>query len=48
MATPEQIAQLSEYDFIVAIDVSGSTSETDTKTGASRLTYMAETTIAIS
>ena len=48
MATPEQIAKLSEYDFIVAIDVSGSTSETDTKTGASRLSYMAETTIAFS
>lgn len=37
---------LSEYDFIVVADASGSMSETDTPTGASRWDYMQESALA--
>lgn len=42
MATQEQLAALSEYDFIVAIDASGSMGTEDVK-GRSRWAYMHET-----
>lgn len=46
MATAEQLSALSEYDFIVAIDASGSMGETDTPNGKSRWEYVQETAIA--
>ena len=42
MATEQQIAQLSEYDFIVCVDASGSMGTEDVK-GRSRWAYMQET-----
>lgn len=42
MATEQQIAQLSEYDFIVCVDASGSMGTEDMK-GRSRWAYMQET-----
>lgn len=45
MATPEQIAILSEYDFIVAVDASGSMSIADVK-GRSRWDTMQESLLA--
>ena len=42
MATEQQLASLSEYDFIVAIDASGSMGPEDIK-GRSRWAYMQET-----
>jgi Mg-chelatase subunit ChlD len=39
-------ATLSEYDFIIAIDASGSMGETDTKNGRSRWDYAQETITA--
>ncbi|MDD2744184.1 MAG: VWA domain-containing protein [Rhodocyclaceae bacterium] len=43
MATEQQIATLSEYDFIVAIDASGSMGTEDIKGGRSRWAFMQET-----
>ncbi len=43
MATDQQIASLSEYDFIVAIDASGSMGTEDIKGGRSRWAFMQET-----
>jgi len=42
MATEQQLSQLSEYDFIVAVDASGSMGTEDMK-GRSRWAYMQET-----
>lgn len=39
-------AQLSEYDFVIAIDASGSMGETDTANGRSRWEYAQETVTA--
>lgn len=39
-------AALSEYDFVIAIDASGSMGETDMKGGKSRWDYMQETALA--
>lgn len=43
MATEQQIATLSEYDFIVVIDASGSMGTEDIKGGRSRWAHMQET-----
>ena len=43
MPTEQQLAQLSEYDFIVVVDASGSMSTEDMKGGKSRWDYMQET-----
>jgi Mg-chelatase subunit ChlD len=43
MSNAEQIAKLSEYDFIVVIDASGSMGTTDLKGGRSRWAGMQET-----
>ena len=46
MATPEQIAKLSEFDFIVLIDASGSMGETDMPGGKSRWDAVQESAVA--
>lgn len=43
MATEQEIAKLSEYDFVVAIDASGSMGTEDIKGGRSRWAHMQET-----
>lgn len=43
MSSEQQIAQLTEYDFIVVVDASGSMSTEDMKGGKSRWDYMQET-----
>jgi len=43
MATEQQLATLSEYDFVVAIDASGSMGTEDIKGGRSRWAHMQET-----
>lgn len=48
MSTAELITKLSEYDFIVAIDASGSMGETDMPGGKSRWDAMQETAVAFS
>lgn len=45
-ASTEAIAKLSEYDFIIVIDKSGSMGETDMPGGKSRWAYMQESAIA--
>ncbi len=45
MATDQQLSVLSEYDFIIAVDASGSMSTEDVK-GRSRWNYMQETAAA--
>ena len=44
--TTEQAALLSEYNFVVAVDASGSMGETDMPGGKSRWEYMQETLVA--
>ena len=46
MTSETNLALLSEYDFIVAIDASGSMGETDMRGGRSRWAYMQETATA--
>ena len=46
MTSETNLALLSEYDFIVAIDASGSMGETDMPGGRSRWAYMQETATA--
>lgn len=46
MATPEQIAKLSEFDFVVLIDASGSMGETDMPGGKSRWDAVQESAVA--
>ncbi len=43
MSSEQQISHLSEYDFIVVVDASGSMSTEDMKGGKSRWDYMQET-----
>lgn len=46
MSTPEILAKLSEYDFILVVDKSGSMGETDMANNRSRYDHMQETAVA--